>query len=113
MTNPAAERLRRANRSCIDYAALCESDARVVRDSLALAEAYLSEHLPDDGEAIDEAWLAVTGWEKGGLCMWLGEYLTWSSRRGVFVGMYPQSHIRTRGQLRLLLRALGVEGEGK
>ena len=77
-----------------------------------LADAYLALHPADDGEAIDEAWLEANGFEPALPAKWLFKKgrLLWSSYDGLSLtndldGDLPW--IKTRGQLRRLLAAIG------
>lgn len=79
-----------------------------------VARAYLREHRADDGEAVTEAWL--TELITGGL--WLcGSPLPVFLDRGVFTVSFdgeweqPFPGVRTRGDVRTLLRLLGVEAK--
>ena len=83
-----------------------------LEDAYLLADAYLALHPADDGEAIDEAWLEANGFEPALPAKWLFKKgrLLWSSYDGLSLtndldGDLPW--IKTRGQLRRLLAAIG------
>ncbi len=79
----------------------------IERDRATLAEAYLSEHLPDDGERVTEDWietlvpngrtLTVEYWIRDGV-------VTIGSVCGCDI--VPSITLATRGQLRRLIAAL-------
>lgn len=91
-------------------------------DSSILADAYLAEHPADDDEPVMEAWLRAVGFENCSfpdhgkpLCIrFMRDCLFAVYTNGVTLisirGMYaPASAVRTRGHVRRVCRALGVE----
>ena len=111
--NQAAERLRRAAISDFsDYPA----DLQMLFDALAtdrqlLANAYLAANLPDDDEPITEAWITETyGKRDGAFGNWTIGSLELVCCFGWHLSranpMVTINYIKTRGQLRLLLKAL-------
>ncbi len=142
----AAARLRKHAADCQGpRIGVCHSDcpyrrmpiASLIDDRKVLADAYLCEHSADEGEPIDEAWLRSGGFiDDGTMTVRLKhvvngrqtELCTTLPHGGWFIGQNIREKIlyveiaapQTRGQLRLLLRALGIsiggagstEGEG-
>lgn len=89
-------------------------------DAVALAEAYLAEHPADDGEPVTAEWLESIGFYRDGVhpddpftCRESSIYLSpkyddeklWV----VFVEVYELGKSKTRGDVRRLLAALGIE----
>ena len=79
-----------------------------IRDAVILAEAYLLEHLEDDDEAIDEEWFWAQKPRRFGS---KGDiWLLWYGGEGMLLCINGKReslpHIKTRGQLRRLVRAL-------
>ena len=83
---------------------------------LAIGTAYLAEHPADSDEPIDEAWLRAVGFEswtefsKADLAIddcvrWAAEYRVIS----LIDAGRDLPHLKTRGSVRLLCRALGIE----
>ena len=90
----------------------CDADAKII------ADAYLAEHPADDDEPASEAWLTSVKWEAVGntwYCMSAKEgqpILMWVRVDGSLriAGLKEASRINaTRGDVRLLCRALGIE----
>lgn len=102
----AAERIQRTILPPKAFACMSLED-----DALMLAKAYLAEHQPDDDELLDEKWVFANFPSKGeqysARCKPDLPQLVWLNRFERFT-LYdvPQPHIKTRGQVRLLLRAL-------
>jgi hypothetical protein len=89
--------------------------ATVQKDTMALAEAYISEHLSDDDEPITDGWFIAS---VGVRYVFLSkEFAVFISEKCVSITTEAGDswhnlelpHITTRGQLRQLCRALGVE----
>lgn len=97
-----------------------------IQDMNKLACAYLAEHPADEDEPVTSEWIrsvAAVYWEAGKESYWPGHELRFSEKIGDNPGGFyiwnegPHSHsqkpsympIKTRGQVRLLCRALGIE----
>jgi len=85
-------------------------------DCLELAKAYLAEHRADDGEVIDSTWLNTIGWNKHedgsykqGVYFIVIDNGQWILMLKSGSVLFCLAHLQTRGQLRQLCRALGVE----
>lgn len=119
----AAERLR----SGFNYAQ-CPDHWQECNDARLLARAYLAEHPADDDLPVDEAWLLSVGFIESGfrrldLQPWggLGRSLNWTDPsfndawEGEVVMDFKRlpKPIKTRGDLRLLALALGIELHGR
>jgi hypothetical protein len=114
----AAERLREMAGTWVD---LEEGSVACVTDMWVLAQAYLAEHLPDDDEPITDDWVkSIFGQAWKDIDAFWTVYA--SKKQGVALGaedlhdseisasfQLELPRIKTRGQLRLLCRALGVE----
>lgn len=116
-TKQAAERLRRlaAGESWVAIYGDAEDSEGCLRDRFTVANAFLAEHAADDDEPITEEW-----WHSQ-CCVetitipidddW---YISWNGCSDVWLhsdsDALPLPHITTRGQLKLLLRALGLRG---
>ena len=123
----AAERLRKV-REAVDYDDVYGPLATaygIVSDCEILADAYLAEHPADDGEAIDEAWLrSVCLVQDQGFYFFrteLGPIVRnkWIkiAPNGVCYVEYDlveiQLHdVKTRGELRALIKALKIKAKG-
>lgn len=95
-------------------------------DKRALADAYLAEHRPDDGERVTAEWLINSGWSqnlasdefKNGLLVVLYRHWDvngkeeWSAEVGVCGSIWP-GEIITRGHVRRLCAALGIKVNGE
>lgn len=90
----------------------------LLRDAEALADAYLAEHPADDGVPVTQDWLVSIGFEPNpssltfdhrplSLELFAENVGDPPSVEAVFDGIVP--HVNTRGGIRRLLRALGVE----
>ena len=125
----AAERLRRTNKGeflcnvyeTIEAQPMGELYELYQKDKEAVVAAYLAEHPPDSELAIDEAWLRSVGWiwtEAGtGIpnhWAWRGIVLAkfgdgWRVQIGGNENLWEHFAEPTRGNLRLLCRALGIQ----
>jgi len=105
----AAERLR----AWIANPIQCKTGSEF-GDCFELAKAYLDEHLADDGLPITNTWVALNFPSMGEAYSARQRSdlpcLVWQNRFERFT-LYdnPLPHIKTRGQLRQLCRALGAE----
>lgn len=116
----AAERLRQLQNGEAYwdiYAPLCKSEDELLddhdaNDRAAVIDAYLAEHASDDGELITEAWLDTINKRSKGSTVWdLSDRIELIQAHGAWYLIAEQPYARisgitTRGQLRLLLRAL-------
>ena len=77
------------------------------RAALSLARAYLAEHRPDDGEPVDAKFLVSVGFrvERSKVLYHYRPFLRWDG------GLQDYPGVRTRGDVRALLRLLGIERE--
>ena len=123
----AAERLRKV-REDGEYDDVYEPRATaygIVSDCEILADAYLAEHPADDVEAIDEAWLRSVSFmqEQGfyffrtaaeglGRVKWLKVAPNGIAYVQCDVFAMQLNDVKTRGELRALLRALKIEMKG-
>lgn len=115
--NQAAERLRRLA-SQLEQTFGVQYCTMTMRDDIneleANAKAYLAEHAADDGELITREWWQSLSCVET-CCIWLDDdtWLDWGSEAGVYLCTESSTidlpHITTRGQLRMLLRALNPE----
>jgi len=74
--------------------------------------AYLAEHPADDDEPIDEAWFdsfSVPEWPHGTTCKTIAGHVWIDDTNTVYLEATPLPHIKTRGDVRRLLAALGVK----
>lgn len=94
----------------------------VAKTVMALAREYLAEHCVDDGEPVTDEWLLTTGWRR---CVVLkaititlphgGELVRWDHDGRVTGGIDSEWCLptpMTRGDVRRLCKALGVEVNG-
>lgn len=91
-----------------EWLSLCD---KITADGALLADAVLPEF---DETAVDDMWLVSVGGERrnGGLVVKLGPLL-YSNRDGFSIDE-SELPITTRGQLRTLCRALGIQlGDGR
>lgn len=90
------------------------------RDGLMLRDAYLAEHPADDSESVTFEWLESIGFYRDGThiddpltCCESAIYLSPDHNDEtvwvVFVEVYELGHVKTRGDVRRLLAALGIE----
>lgn len=115
-TQTAAERLRSINRivdMLLVYGRGPTAEQWHLDDLRILASAYLSEHPADDGEAITIEWMCENDWYLEGKDVVTridtSLYVSFSSSPPVvFVDVYELGTLRTRGDVRRLLAALGV-----
>jgi hypothetical protein len=99
----AAERLRRHMADPNHRDTYHGKESTLVGDWATLARAYLAEHPADDGEAIQVAWLVSMGFEA------LDEHDSgWFKQSPDGREMEDAAQLKTRGDLRLLCRALGI-----
>lgn len=109
----SAERLRRKiNGESVESIYGCDMTwVQEIEDDKTLAEAYLAEHLHDDDEPITESFLRELGFlsdrfDCRGLNLCVGHNcLSWLWAR-MHVNNYGLFDITTRGQVRLLVKAL-------
>lgn len=88
-----------------------------ISDVLLLADAYLAEHPEDDDEPTTEEWLRESGFvnyegwpsSKIGLETLPGLYLSWNSAENTFRLDECLCECFTRGDVRRLCSALGIE----
>jgi hypothetical protein len=112
----AAERLR----DIIDTRIMRSQSAKWCADERALwllARAYLAEHQADDDDAIDADWLRSVGrellngycFDGQGITLWLAidKRNRWMAELMQDDVLIALGEIKTRGDLRLLCRALG------
>lgn len=72
-----------------------------------LAKAYLTEHLLDDDEPVTEEWLETIGFDHGYLD---ADYWVIECRKlALRLNSYPVKENPTRGDVRRLCKALGIE----
>lgn len=113
----AAERLRqmRADSEAFDGGYPDNEDGRLqsLCDHAILADAYLAEHPADESLDVDEDWLVQIGFQPDASgALWIGDYrLCWFGR-GFFGFDGVEVESKTRGDVRRLCRALGVEVKG-
>lgn len=123
----AAERLRRARvawgAEYLDNPVMVEVPVAILRDHDIIADAYLAEHPADDGEAIDEAWLLSVGFENmvSGVKMRIKSAAWKDSDHHLrhtqfgfvgdawFANGLGCAPCKTRGDVRRLAKALGIE----
>ena len=89
----------------------------IARDACVVAEAYLAEHAADDGEAVTAEWLRTVGFygkvnrplsfTQGELTLVIEGPRCWINM-GMRTKHLPPN-IKTRGDVRRLCNALGVE----
>ncbi len=78
-----------------------------------IADAFFAEHLADDHEPITASFLAIEGWTVHGgiLQRWINRIRLSFISNTIYIGSTDASvhveNIKTRGDLRLLCRALG------
>ena len=80
-----------------------------IKDLFVLAQAYIAEHPADDDEPVTDEWLDSVFGTDDSLCTewhdeW-GEKITWLDKFGLVSIPMP----KTRGDVRRLCRALGIE----
>lgn len=90
-----------------------------ISDAVLLADAYLAEHQEDDDELVTEQWLRENGfcnyrgWPQTriGIETLAGLYLSWNSAENAFRLDCCLWEGSTRGDVRRLCKALGIELE--
>jgi hypothetical protein len=87
-------------------------------DEESLAKAYLAEHPVDDEELVTEEWLRSVGFKEeanefGSLSIGPDSMLVWETFTDAppefFIRTWELRHVKTRGAVRLLCKALGIE----
>ena len=119
----AAKRFRANPGDGSNYTPRQLGDALDRQDATLLASLYLAEHPADDGEDVTEEWLESVGWRRnrgymdspqiGDSCF----QLTWCSLGQSMLLECDDNdqpdvtlpHIKTRGDVRRLCEALGIE----
>lgn len=114
----AAERLRRVGDGeavAQAYRAYPSPHMQRYGDIVMLADAWIAEHPADDGDPVDEAWVKGLGFEQYEYVpyTWLkcGHLQYVPSRDPPFciVGGWPVIRVETRGHVRRIAAALGIE----
>lgn len=74
-----------------------------------LAKAWLTEHPAEDGgESVTDEWLEVIGFNRGG-CLDVGYWVIECQKLALRLNSYQVKENPTRGDVRRLCKALGIE----